>query len=552
MLVQLIIKNFAIINDLDISFKPGMTVFTGETGAGKSIMIDALLLALGGRAESSVIQPNKERCVISAAFETKNFPPACEWLKQHELDENDECILRRVISNDGRSKAFINSQNVPLQLLRELGSILINIHGQHEHQQLLKAEKQRHLLDAYANHPSLLTDLEKVFSEWQNTQQKIQLLETKLNQQQAKNELLRYQIEELDKLELGENEYSELDQEQRQLAHAEQLISSSQNICNILANDDNTNISHLLNYCSTQLTSLIKIDASLAEINELIVNAELQISEAARSLENYLANTELNPQRLQWVENRLSQIMTFARKHHTQAEKLAQVHEQLKAEINSADEDQKQLAHFKQIVATLEKQYLELATRLTKSRQQAAKKLAKQVENRLQNLAMPNSQFAIQITPLEDLTWHGQDKIEFQASTNPGQPLQNLSKVVSGGELSRISLALHVLTAESEVKPTLIFDEVDTGIGGATAEVVGRLLQELSQSVQLLCVTHLPQVAALAKNHLRVNKIIEKNQTLTSVETLSNEEKIQEIARMLGGVKITKQTLAHAKEMLTQ
>lgn len=551
MLIQLIIKNFAIINDLDISFKPGMTVFTGETGAGKSIMIDALLLALGGRAESSVIQPNKERCIISAAFDVKNFLPANQWLKQHELDENDECILRRVISNDGRSKAFINSQNVPLQLLRELGNILINIHGQHEHQQLLKTEKQRHLLDAYANHSSLLTQVEKIFTEWQTTQQKIKQLEIKLTQQQAKNELLRYQIEELDKLELGPAEYSELDQEQRQLAHAEQLISTSQNICNILTNDESNNITHLLNYCSAQLIPLIKIDSSLSDVNELLSNAELQIKEAARSLEDYLNNKELNPERLQWVENRLSQVIAFARKHHTQPENLAQIHEQLKAEINSADEDQKQLSHLKETVTLLEKQYNDLAHQLTQSRKKAADKLTKQVESRLKNLAMPNSQFAIHITSLEDFTWYGKDKIEFQASTNPGQPLQNLSKVVSGGELSRISLALHVLTAESEIKPTLIFDEVDTGIGGATAEVVGRLLQELSQSVQLLCVTHLPQVAALAKNHLRVNKIVEKNQTLTSVETLNHEEKIQEIARMLGGVKITKQTLAHAKEMLT-
>lgn len=552
MLSNLYIHNFTIIDKLDLELHAGMTVLTGETGAGKSILIDALLLALGGRAESSMVKQGAERCTISAAFAIEELPLAQQWLIEHELGNGDECILRRVINADGRSKGFINSQPVPLQMLRELSNLLISIHGQHEHQTLLKPDKQRALLDAYAGNSVLLKKVQTLYHRWRKTQDELTQLKTQSEQRLARYDLIKYQVQELDKLDLQKDEIKHLDQEQRQLANADQLLSTCQNTINLLTDDEEVNATRLLNTIHSQLLSLKNYDKKFNEIAELINNAIIQVEEASNEIQDYLNLIELNPERLQWVEQRLSSIYDMARKHRITPEELADLYHRLTIELQQLETSDERIQQLQQELVQLSTDYQTVALELTKCRQQAAKRLAPLVEKSIRELGMPGGKFNIHFESLtqNEFTNFGLERIEFYVSANPGQPLQPLAKVASGGELSRISLAIHVLTAKSEATPTLIFDEVDVGIGGGTAEIVGRLLRTLAKSTQVLCVTHLPQVAAQGHHHLQIGKTTANKTTATKVQVLDKNAKVQEIARMLGGVKITEQTLAHAKEML--
>ncbi len=550
MLTQLCIQNFTVIAELELEFKSKMTVLTGETGAGKSILIDALLLTLGGRADSTVIQTGKDRCTISANFDIAKLPAAQQWLAEHELAHDDECILRRVITADGRSRGYINEQAVSIQALREIGNLLISIHGQHEHQTLLKAEKQRLLLDLYAGHSALVKKVQETYTTWKKTQAEFDALKIQTEQRSARQELLAYQVQELDALALQENELNELDRDQRQLASAGNTLENCQNTLALLEETEDANILQLLNNAQQLLKPLKNRDTKLDNVLNLLDNAEIQLQEASSELRNYLDHIELNPERLQFVEQRLSAIHEMARKHHTTPDKLLELQQHLHNELALLENSDSQLKKLAQEINELAQAYQQAATELSQSRLKVAEKLAPQIEKSMRELGMPGGKFLVQFEPLAEPTATGLERIEFNVSTNPGQPLQALSKVVSGGELSRISLAIHVLTAKNDHKPTLIFDEVDVGIGGGTAEIVGRLLRTLSNSAQILCVTHLPQVAALSHQHFQVNKSIVKNKVLVAARELDKTAKIKEIARMLGGIKVTEQTLAHAQEMI--
>jgi DNA repair protein RecN (Recombination protein N) len=552
MLQHLSIQHFTIIDNLELEFKAGMTVLTGETGAGKSILIDALMLALGGRGDSNAIRQGQERCTISANFNIQKQPIAKQWLAEHELTSDDECVLRRIITSDGRSRAFINGQATTLQQLRELGSLLVSIHGQHEHQTLLKPDKQRLLLDAYAGHTALVKKVQTLYYQWRSAQDELATLQAQAEQRQARQELLAYQTQELAKLNLQENEIKELDIEQRQLANADRLLNSCQQLLNILAEQDEGNVLTLLNNAQAQLGNLQNIDQQFNVINELLNNAEIQINEAISELRHYFAGVELNPERLEWVEQRLSAIHEFARKHRTHPDELLPLQQRLLNELKQLENSDLAISELQRKTVELSQAYQAAAQELSHSRAQAAAQLSPLIENSMQQLNMPGGRFSVQFTNNPDKlpASYGLEKIEFLVSTNPGQALQPLAKIVSGGELSRISLAIQVLTAQTDTTPTLIFDEVDVGIGGGTAEIVGRLLRKLAKTTQVLCVTHLAQVAAQSQQHFQISKSTAENITQTFVRNLTQTDKIQEIARMLGGVKITKQTLAHAKEML--
>lgn len=550
MLQHLSIQNFTIIHQLDLEFESGMTVLTGETGAGKSILIDALLLALGNRSDSKVIATNSERCTVTASFDIQKLPVAQQWLTEHELVADDECQLRRIIMQDGRSRGFINGQPVPVQLLRELGSILISIHGQHEHQALLKPEPQRVLFDNFAGHHVLVKKVHELYFAWRKTQDEFNELKTKSDQKDARLELLKFQLKELDALALQQEELQQLDQEHRQLANAEQLISSAQTSLTLLNESEDGNVLELLNKAQNLLMGKSELDVKLHNATELLNSAVINVQEAVSDLTEYCEKIDLSPERLQKVEQRLSIIHDMARKYRISPENLFNFQQQLHQELDSLQNSNVHLEQLQEKIAQISEQYLAATKELSKSRKQVAKRFTVAIESSIQQLGMPGGRFAVNFEEVEQFSSYGAERLEFQVSANPGQALQALAKVASGGELSRISLAIHVLTAKSNATPTLIFDEVDVGVGGGTAEIVGRLLRQLGESAQVLCVTHLPQVAALGQHHFQVGKSIKDEKTITEIHTLNKDAKIKEIARMLGGVKITQQTLAHAREMV--
>lgn len=552
MLQHLNIQNFTLIKELDLEFNSGMTVLTGETGAGKSILIDALLLALGDRADSKAIQNGCDRCSITASFDIRQFPVARKWLQLQELEHENDCILRRTITADGRSRGFINGQPVPTQLMRELGNILVSIHGQHEHQTLLKTEQQRILLDAYAGHTTLVASVQQFYEQWREAQDELITLKNNNEHRTSRLELLLFQVEELKQLNLQENELVTLDQEHRQLANADQLLACAQQACSLLGEQEEVNTLQLLQKAYGLLLGKQGIDNKLDNATELLNNAIIQIEEASAELNHYLNRINLDPERLQMIEQRLEAIHNLARKHRVTPEQLLSLQKKLQLELEQLQNCDVHLQTLETRISELAEQYQKTAIKLSTSRQNAAQRLAPAIEESLHQLGMPGGRFSIQLEKnvQNQFSAHGLERIEFGVSANPGQSLQQLTKVASGGELSRISLAIHALTAQNQATPTLIFDEVDVGIGGGTAEIVGRLLRKLSDSAQVLCVTHLPQVAALGQQHLQVGKKIKNEMTHTEVKNLDKKAKIQEIARMLGGIKITEQTLAHAKEMV--
>lgn len=550
MLKYLSIHNFTIITQLDLEFQSGMTVLTGETGAGKSILIDALLLALGDRADTKMIRADQDRCSISASFEISNLPMAQQWLVNHELQQDSECILRRTISLDGRSRAFINDQAVSQQLLREFSSLLVNIHGQHEHQTLLKSEQQRALLDAYAGHLALVKLTQETYVAWRNKQNEFDNLKNNQQHRAARLDLLRYQVQELDQLSLTKESLATLDEKHRELANADTSVKKAEQIIAWLADPNQENISELLTKSQALLSNSKETPAFFKTVGELLENALIQIKEAVNELTHYMDTFEANPKRLLEIEQQLATIHDLARKHRVSPEELPNLHQTLLRELTQLENSDVACEHLATEISQLANNYQQHAKELSMKRQQAGRTLASKIEKILHELGLPGGKFVIQQITNEQWSPNGLEKIDFHVCLNPGQPLQPLAKVASGGELSRISLAIHVLTAQKDATPTLIFDEVDTGIGGGTAETVGRLLHKLGKNAQVLCVTHLAQVAALSHHHLRVEKIIQQKNTQTEVRVLDKNAKITEIARMLGGVKITDQTLAHAREML--
>ncbi|MFU8837606.1 MAG: DNA repair protein RecN [Thiohalomonadaceae bacterium] len=551
MLTHLHIRNFALVESLDLDLHAGMSVLSGETGAGKSILLDALGLTLGDRADSNVVRHGADKAEISASFQTDGLKGVQDWLREHELAMEEACILRRIVSSDGRSKAFINGQPMPLQSLRELGEQLVDIHGQHAHQSLLKREVQRDLLDNYAGHHSLLATLAQAWRQWQTLQHDYQALSQQASERDTRLDLLRFQCQELQALQLQPNELQELDEEHRVLANASRLLEGSQQAVVLLYENDEQNINSLLQRCIHELRELKDYDPRLASSADLLESAAIQAGEAASELRHYVDSLELDPQRLIWVEQRLDAIHVLARKHRVEVSELIPLQQALETELIELEQADSRLAGMEKAITQALAEYQQLADQLSASRAKAATRLAKAVSQQIHALGMGGGKLELSLKPSDKgPSVHGNEQVELLVSANPGQPPKPLNKVASGGELSRISLAIQVITASQEGVPTLIFDEVDVGVGGGIAEMVGKLLRALGESRQVLCVTHQPQVAAHGHQHYRISKHSNKDSTYTGVQQVEGEVRVEEVARMSGGLNITEQTLEHARELL--
>ena len=554
MLTQLTINNFAIVRQLEIELAKGMSVITGETGAGKSIAIDALGLCLGQRIETSMVREGQERAEICATFFIEPTNPAYQWLQEQELQDPDnpsDCILRRVINADGRSKAFINSTPVSASQLKEIGQYLIHINGQHASQLLLKNDYQLQLVDTFAHHNDLLAQMREDYRAWKNLQTQVKNFQQKVAENEAKKQLLQYQVEELDEFALRPNEYLELEEDQRRLSNSEQLTQLSQSALQLLSENETVSIDSMLYRATQYIDELSELDPRYVSVQTMLNDALIQVQEATSEVQHLASHIEQDPMLLQEIEQRLGQALQLARKHNVKPEELVEWHQKLKAELTalldfSESEDRlilEEKAAFEKMQHT--------AKQLHESRCQAAGKLAQQVTHSIKGLAMENAEFFIEVdSDLTKVVANGADNIVFTLRSNLGQQAQPLAKVASGGELSRISLAIQVLTSDQSAIPTLIFDEVDVGISGKTASVVGKLLRQLGDKCQVLCVTHLPQVACHGHHQFNVEKFTVGDKTETKMTALSQEERVAALARLLGGSEITELALANAQEML--
>ena len=554
MLTQLTINNFAIVRQLEIELAKGMSVITGETGAGKSIAIDALGLCLGQRIETSMVREGQERAEICATFFIEPTNPAYQWLQEQELQDPDnpsDCILRRVINADGRSKAFINSTPVSASQLKEIGQYLIHINGQHASQLLLKNDYQLQLVDTFAHHNDLLAQMREDYRAWKNLQTQVKNFQQKVAENEAKKQLLQYQVEELDEFALRPNEYLELEEDQRRLSNSEQLTQLSQSALQLLSENETVSIDSMLYRATQYIDELSELDPRYVSVQTMLNDALIQVQEATSEVQHLASHIEQDPMLLQEIEQRLGQALQLARKHNVKPEELVEWHQKLKAELTAlldfSESEERLILEEK---AAFEKMQ-HTAKQLHESRCQAAGKLAQQVTHSIKGLAMENAEFFIEVnSDLTKVAANGADNIVFTLRSNLGQQAQPLAKVASGGELSRISLAIQVLTTDQSAIPTLIFDEVDVGISGKTASVVGKLLRQLGDKCQVLCVTHLPQVACHGHHQFNVEKFTVDDKTETKMTALSQEERVPALARLLGGSEITDLALANAQEML--
>ena len=555
MLTYLKIKNFAIIDEIEIELNDAMTVVTGETGAGKSLLVDTLGLALGNRADNSMIKNGTERCEITAIFDLTKLHSAQQWLNNNDLtvdNNNHECIIQRIFTKDGRSRNSINGMVCTLQTVKELGNLLIDIHGQHEHHSLLKHDTQRNLLDDYANNADLIKQIKTLYLNWQQNKEELTLLEKLATDSNERIDLLNYQLQEFNNLAFNPEELNELKQEHNLLNNAEEIITNCQNVCTIAIDDENNNILSMLANTQNILEKLQNKDEKITNICQLWENTRINLEEGINELRHYLEHIELNQERLQWLETRLQNIYSLARKHKVTPEELPQIQTSLATQLQNLTTIDSKLQQLITKTAALENQYNILAKQVTQTRSQAAKKLSTIMTQSMGQLGMNDGQFAVKLIPSKhnQPSPHGNEQIEFTVSANIGHSLQPLAKIASGGELSRISLALQVILTNDTTTPTLVFDEVDVGIGGKTAEIVGKLLRQLGKHKQIICITHLPQVASYGNNHIKIEKLTSEKSTQIKLTTLDEQGKTQEIARMLGGINITKRTLAHAQEML--
>ncbi len=553
MLAQLSVRDFAIVERLDLDLRAGMTVLTGETGAGKSILIDALGLTLGERASAKVVRSGAERAEVVAVFELAPHSEAARHLALQDLASADgECILRRTIGSDGRSRAYINGRPVPLQAARELGDLLVDIHGQHDHQSLLKTAAQRRILDQYAGHADALGRLAVLHDRWQATSAEIETLVGKPQEREQRLDYLRYQVDELDTLDVRNEELATLDEEHRRLSHASQLLALCARSIEDIDGDDERSLTARLGPVSNALEEMAVIDTGVENIRTLLDGASIQLQEAAAELRHYQDRIDNDPARLQALEERLTVIHDTARKHRVEGRELPALHRRLRDEIAQLEGCGARLTELHSELEETLQAYADAARELHASRARAADTLSEAISANIRALGMPRGRLHIGVEANFDAppSRTGADTVVFQVAVNPGQPPLPLAKVASGGELSRISLAIQVIATHTTGIPTLIFDEVDAGIGGRVAEIVGRELRRLSENRQVLCVTHLPQVASLAQQHVQVQKRSKRRETHTDLRSLSGEGRVEEIARMLGGVTITDQALAHAREML--
>jgi len=554
MLIHLSVRHLAVVDDITLSFEHGMTSLTGETGAGKSILVDALGLVLGDRADSNMVRHGCDRAEIEASFDITNNLALQQWLCEQELDDEKQCHLRRTVSSEGPSRGYINGRIVPLSQLRIISENSIDIHGQHAHQSLIRSDTQRLLLDTVAKTKPLLTKLAVAHHRWQTLKHTVAEQELQSQQHLAQLELLHYQINELVPLDLSESSVKDLISSQQKLAHASELMTTAQlSLHSLYDQEEGSAYSHITQALS-DIEALTDIEPRFANLVEVLNSTVLQLDEAATELRHYLDSSELDTNHLSEVESQLSALHVIARKHHVEVEALPAHYNLLCDQLSQLTNRDEHHAKLQLELVQQESTCLELCKKISHMRQQAAGPLSQEITATIQQLAMPGGRVEFVILPMEDgrFSVTGSDHIQLLVSTNPGQAAGELGKVASGGELARISLAIQVVTAGTRSVPTLVFDEVDVGIGGSIAEIVGQNLRQLASTQQVICITHLPQVAAQAHRQVQVIKKQLKDTTHIELLELNQSQRIEEIARMLGGVTITQKTLSHAKEMLEQ
>ena len=550
MLRSLQIRNFAIIDEIDITFNDDMTVLTGETGAGKSILIDALSLVLGERGSSNLIRNKEKRAEYTAEFEIMNNSHALNWLIDKSLDNENECILRRTISPDGKSRSFINGNTVNLQSLKSLGDLLVDIHGQHFHQSLCKKNVQRDLIDHFGELSDTKNKIKRIFNEWKELSGQLSKMIEGNTNKEDRIDLLSFQLKELDELALKPGEYDSLNSEFKKISNIEKINKGINSLIDCLQSNEITNVEQMLNDSIKNIDTLATFDNSLEETKNLLSEAEINVSEAIGNLSRYGESIDYDNQKSREIEERINTIISLSRKHRVDPDELIDTKIQIEKELNALNNSQTSIDEAEQYLSDLRKKYDDFASELTKKRSDSAKKLSRLVANSMNELGMADGIFKAEITASNNISQHGIDDITFYISANPGQKPQPLSNIASGGELSRMSLAIQVITSSGTNIPTMIFDEVDSGIGGAIAEVVGNKLKDLGQNKQVLCVTHLAQVASKGKSHLRINKLTDNKKTKIYATQLNPDERIEEIARMIGGIELTEKTREYAKEML--
>jgi DNA repair protein RecN (Recombination protein N) len=546
MLTHLNVRDFALIRHLDVELGPGFTVITGETGAGKSIMVDAMGLLLGDRGSASAVRTGASRAELGAEFDLSELPAAREWLERNALDEPEDrgCVVRRTIGSDGRSRAFINGRNVTLTELRELGTLLVDIHGQHEHRALLDPETQLRWLDEYGSEQSLVTSVRDHYRHWLDTRRELETLQGQVQAAERERKLLEYQVSELEALELRPGEIESLETEQRRLAAADVIRDIVGRSVDALAEDDG--MADRLARLEGEIARIDDSHANLANARELLASANIHLAEAAAELRRYGESVEINPERLREIDERLSSIFDAARKHQTQGPLLPELLVELKRRLAGLGSDEQRLETVRAAHDEARAAYEKGAAALSAQRRRAAKGFARDVSRRMRALGMPKA--TLEVAFIERESERGRESVTLLVSTNTGMAPGLLAQVASGGELSRLSLAVEVVAARKSAIPSLVLDEADIGIGGAVAESVGEMLRTLSEKTQVLCVTHLPQVAAKGHHHLRVTK----TDSATAADRLGPKERVEELARMLAGKSVTQRARDHAQELLQE
>ncbi len=555
MLIQLSIRNLAIVDSLDLELGPGATALTGETGAGKSILVDALALVAGGRASSNSVRPGCERAEVSAVFEVGGNAAVRETLSALEIEDSEgQCVLRRIVAADGRSRAFVNGLPVAIGNLKFLGDQLVDIHGQHAHHAILRRDEQLRLVDEYASHPELLEAVTNAHDSYSQLCREIEAdLDEDVNPA-ARLDYLRFQLDELEALKITPQSLSEISEEHSRLAHVGELQSATEEALTALDDDEQKSARSQLAVAARALRRIesFNVDGSVSAARALLEEASINLEETQSQLRDYRERLNADPERLEMLDRRLAALHDVARKHRVEVEELPQLQQRLRAEADRLATRGERIEALERRRETLLEEYRSLARRLSQSRAAAAGRLADAVMKNLNRLGMGGARFHIQVGSNEARAPArlGIDRVEFQVAPNPGLPMNSVSRTASGGELSRISLAIQVVDVSTTGVPVVVFDEVDVGVGGGHAEVVGDMLRSLAKHRQVFCVTHLPQVASQANHHLRVLKTVSADTTATQVEYLHGEERVNEVARMLGGLRLTRQTVAHAREMI--
>ena len=553
MLLSINISNYTLVESLEIEFAQGTTAITGETGAGKSLVLDALGMALGDRADTDTIRHGKERAEITATFDINTIKAAKTWLDANDFNSDENCILRRIYTREGRSRGYINGQPSTMSQLQELGDMLTDIHSQHEHQSLLRKETHRRLLDEYANAEDLATKVAREYSAWHKVRIDLTNLLQRSDELDDRKDLLNFQVNELQQIDLTAKHLEQLELEQKTLANAEQIVQDSHNLLAICEQAEGFNLRDSLNKALSILANIEYKPDALKITEELLQGGLIQIEEAINEISHHIDRFEADPQRLQIVEEQLSAIFQLSRKHRVNPDQLETTLQTLEAELKNLIGGSENINALEAKLADLASSYEKSAKQLSSKRKAASKAMSKDINRQLQKLSMEGAELLVQLSPVNNSEYRsrGLEETEFLLATNPGQPHKMLAKIASGGELSRVSLAIQVVAASHSTMPTLVFDEVDVGIGGSTADIVGQLIKQLGERGQVISVTHQPQVAAHAHHHYRASKVIEDNSAESLMAPLNQQQRVEELARMLGGAKVTKQTLSHASELLS-